>query len=127
MSKLSLLRMNKLTTIISPKSADKSTSRILIAMVMMTLLLATSSSMVVAPAQATRQILPQLDLPITIPEPKGDADDGGTLVGSVNECFAEHPQGGFALTNCITAAVFDDDLPPPPDPCDSLPPGFPGC
>ncbi len=84
-----------------------------------TLLLGTTAS-VVTPVQA--QIPPPLDR-IIIPEPDGDTGGDGSLIGSVNECFAKvPPQNHIALSNCIKAAIFDDDpIPPRPDPCTVFP------
>ncbi len=114
-----------LTRKLAPNNYHKSRVAITTTMMMMTimtiLVLATSAS-IVAPAQA--QTLPPLDR-IIIPKPNGDTGggDGGTLVASVNECFANiPPQNHIALTNCIKAAIFDDDPPiPPSDPCEIVP------
>lgn len=87
-------------------------------MVMMTLLLATSASMVIAPAQATT--LPQRDLPITIPEPPKD-DNDGRLAGTVLDCVRDEEFP--AVLDCIRA-VFEDPDVDPSDPC-RIEPEFP--
>jgi hypothetical protein len=109
------------------KSANNRTSKLGITMLMTTvmvaLLLATSASVFVVPAQAT--ILPR-DLPVTIPDrdddDDDDDDDDGAVPITVLECLSTIPPNNFvALSNCITAAVFDDDDVPPADPCAIVP------
>ena len=85
-------------------------------MIMMTVMIAlllVISAPVVVPAQAT--ILPSEDLPVTIPERDDDDDDGAVPVWW-GDCFRPGASN-IAISNCLTAALFDDDLPPPPDPC----------
>jgi len=109
-------KKKKLSSLVQ-NSANNRTSKVEITMIMMTVMIAlllVISAPVVVPVQAT--ILPSEDLPVTIPE--RDDDDGAVPVWW-GDCF-QPGASNIAISNCLTAALFDDDL-PPPDPCAVVP------
>jgi hypothetical protein len=110
-------KKKKLSSLVQ-KSANNRTSKVEITMIMMTVMIAlllVISAPVVVPVQAT--ILPSEDLPVTIPE--RDDDDDGAVPVWWGDCFRPGASN-IAISNCLTAALFDDDL-PPPDPCAVVP------